>query len=402
MKLNGKKIVIGITAGIAAYKIANLIRLLKKDGAEVFTIMTEEAKAFIGPITIQALSGHKPLSNTFEPESENGIDHINIISDADLLVIAPATANTIAKIRVGIADNLLTSTALAAPCPIMLAPAMNVHMLNNKATLENISILKERGYIMVGPDNGFQACGETGNGRMSEPEVIHHKIVETMQPRPQVLEGKKVVITAGPTVENIDPVRFISNRSSGKMGFALAKAAKALGADVYLVTGPVQLNSPDGVNRIDINTADEMLQKVRENIAQTDIFIACAAVADFKMKEIYNTKIKKTDDCDSITLTLVKNPDILAQVGHSTNKPTLVVGFAAETNNIEEHALKKLNSKGADFIIANDVSLSGLGFGSDYNKITIYAHNDAKIEFEPNTKSELGNLIMEFLAHKLQ
>lgn len=402
MKLKDKKIVVGVTGGIAAYKIAYLVRLLKKAGADVHVMMTAKAQAFIGKVTLQALSGHPVLTETLEPLSENGIDHINIVADADLVIIAPATANTLAKIRLGLADNILTSATLAAPCPILLAPAMNKHMLENPATVENITILKERGYAIVGPDNGFQACGENGSGRMSEPEEILTATVKLLIKDSNLpLAGKKVIITAGPTVENIDPVRFICNKSSGKMGYALAKAAKDAGGEVILISGPVNIEPPKNVTLVPITSANDMLEAVKNYLEGTSLFIACAAVADFRMQEIAPQKIKKEPGTDTITLTLVKNPDILALTGHDPKRPKVVVGFAAETTNVEANALKKLESKGADYIVANDVSVAGLGFGSEQNKVCVYAKDAEKVEFGPASKLEIGHALIEIFSAKL-
>ncbi len=406
MSLSGKKILIGITGGIAAYKVAFLIRLLKKAHADVKVIMTEAATKFIGTTTIQALTEHPVYLDTFATYSENGIEHISLAQGSDLMLIAPATANTIAKIRIGIADNLLTSVALAATCPIMIAPAMNMYMYKNPATIENIDVLKNRNYLFVGPNSGSQACGDVGLGRMSEPEEIFENIQNFFSATNKVnnlpLLNKKVVITAGPTRESIDPVRYITNKSSGKMGYALAQIAKDLGASVTLVSGPVNITASQNINLCKVTTADEMLECVKENIKETDIFIACAAVADYKLQNISTQKIKKISGQNTLTLNLVENPDILAHVGHmKQDRPKLVVGFAAETQNLEEYALKKLDKKNADMIIANNVSNKNIGFDSDKNEVIIFSKENTPIHIGPISKLKISAEIFNYLLTKL-
>lgn len=393
MSLSNKFIILGVTGGIAAYKAAYLVRALKKQGADVQVIMTEAAKSFITELTMQALSGHPVLSDTLKPQSDSGIEHIEMATRADAVIIAPATANTLAKMRAGMADNLLTAVALAATCPIAVAPAMNENMWKNRITQDNLKTLADYGFRIINPETGFQACGATGPGRMAEPDTIVDYLNGLLNDKP--LAGKKVVITAGPTKEAIDPVRFISNHSSGKMGYAIADAAANMGAEVVLISGPVNISAPSAVSLISVESAQDMLQAAEKAIDGCDVFISCAAVADFKCRNVASQKIKKTDDTDSMTIELVKNPDILSTVGHHANRPRLVVGFAAETQNVEENAVRKLHGKNADVIIANNVADKSVGFNSDNNSITIFSRTDDPVSYENTPKTELGYRIME-------
>lgn len=399
MSLHNKFIIVGVTGGIAAYKAAYLVRALKKQGADVQVIMTEAAKSFITELTMQALSGHPVLSETLKPQSNSGIEHIEMAAKADAIIIAPATANTLARIRAGMANDLLTAIVLAATCPIYVAPAMNENMWKNPITQDNLKALQNYGFKVISPETGFQACGATGPGRMAEPEHIVDYLVRQLNYKP--LAGKKVVITAGPTKEAIDPVRFISNHSSGKMGYAIADAASNLGAEVVLISGPVSIPAPTSVKLVNVISAEDMLSATENHIPHCDIFISCAAVADFRCKNISEQKIKKTGDTDSMTIELVKNPDILSTVGHLSNRPGLVVGFAAETQNVEENALKKLKSKNADMIIANNVSDKSVGFNSDNNSITIYSTTHEPANYINTPKNELGYVIMNHCLSQL-
>lgn len=399
MSLHNKFIIVGVTGGIAAYKAAYLVRALKKQGADVQVIMTEAAKSFITELTMQALSGHPVLSETLKPQSNSGIEHIEMATKADAIIIAPATANTLARIRAGMANDLLTAIVLAATCPIYVAPAMNENMWKNPITQDNLKALQNYGFKVISPETGFQACGATGPGRMAEPEHIVDYLVRQLNYKP--LAGKKVVITAGPTKEAIDPVRFISNHSSGKMGYAIADAASNLGAEVVLISGPVSIPAPTSVKLVNVISAEDMLSATENHIPHCDIFISCAAVADFRCKNISEQKIKKTGDTDSMTIELVKNPDILSTVGHLSNRPGLVVGFAAETQNVEENALKKLKSKNADMIIANNVSDKSVGFNSDNNSITIYSTTREPANYINTPKNELGYVIMNHCLSQL-
>ncbi len=394
MSLSNKFIIVGVTGGIAAYKSAHLVRCLRKKGAEVRVIMTEAAKSFITELTLQALSGRPVLSDMLTPGGGSGIDHIELSGRADAVVVAPATAHTIARMRAGMADDLLTATVLAAACPVFVAPAMNERMLRNPATRENLRVLAERGFRIVGPDTGFQACGATGPGRMAEPEEIAARVESALGPRP--LAGVKTVITAGPTVEPIDPVRFIANRSSGKMGYAIAAAAAERGADVTLISGPVSLEPPAGVATIRVETALEMLAAVRERAPGADIFVACAAVADFRPARAAGRKIKKKELSGAPSLELTENPDILAETARGPGRPRLVVGFAAETENVLANAREKLAAKNADVIVANDVTDPDGGFGRDTNSIIFVSRKLPEKSIKNCSKRELGNIIMEF------
>lgn len=398
MSLKDKKIIVGVTGGIAAYKAAYLIRLIRTAGGIPTVIMTENAENFITPLTMQALSGRPVFSKLFHPESNNGIDHTTLASTVDAIVIAPATANTIAKIRCGLADNMLSATILASSVPILIAPAMNHAMWINQATQENIKILKERGFFFIGPDSGFQACGTYGVGRMSEPDEIFNelnKILESKEKKiNKPLSGKKVLITSGPTIEPLDKVRYLTNRSSGKMGRALAEAAISMGADTVVITGPAKIAPPEKAKIIRINTACEMEQSVLKELKGTNIFIACAAVSDFRPEHFINGKIKKQTDVDHIDLKLVKNPDILAEVGHSPCRPDIVIGFAAETTNIDEYAKDKLIRKNADFIAANNVSSESTGFNSDQNNIVLFTKFGKSIDLGTNNKKVLAEKIL--------
>lgn len=373
MTLAGKKVIIGITGGISAYKIPNLIRLLKKEEADVHVIMTKNAEEFVTKTTLQTLSQNNVLTDTFTNSSN--VQHIDIIKDADLVVIAPATANTIAKIKAGICDNLLTTTILAASCPIFIVPAMNKNMWLNAITQENVKKLSSLGFNFIGPASGFQACGDEGIGRMTEVEDIASEIINFFN-QSNILKGHNVVITAGPTIEPLDPVRFLSNRSSGKMGYSLARAAQKLGANVTIISGPTNLHNPKNTKVIKIETAQQMLDECLKNIDNCSLFIACAAVADFRAINIEKNKIKKNDDCDDITIKLTKNPDILKTISNLNKRPKIVVGFAAETTNVEKYSIKKLETKNCDYIVANNVSDNTIGFNSDDNEVIIYSKNE--------------------------
>lgn len=421
MQLEHKKIVLGISGGIAAYKCAELCRLLKKQGAEVQVIMTEAAAQIVSKTTMETLSGHKVYMDTFEDPAS--VSHIRLTADADLLVVAPATANTIAKLACGLADNMLTCTALAAACPLVLAPAMNVRMYKNQATQDNLALLQKRGVLIIPPASGDLACGESAVGRMREPQEIVAYIIALLQqraalpfdentmlpqpPQPLSLEAQKllpkangagfrVLITAGPTEEPIDPVRFITNRSSGKMGFALATAARARGAEVTLVSGPVSLETPAGVNRINVKTAQDMYDAVKAKLDDVDIVIGCAAVADYRLAYVYDQKLTKEKQGGSLTLTLIKNEDIISMVGHSSPRP-FTVGFAAETNDGEQHAREKLERKKLDLIVLNDVSRADVGFNSDDNAVTVFDHDGQAAVFDKASKRVIADELINYI-----
>lgn len=397
------KILLGITGGIAAYKSAVLARLLIKAGCEVRVMMTAAACEFITPMTLQALTGHAVHTELLDETAELGMGHIELAKWADVVVIAPASANTIGKLANGLADNLLTTVCLATDAPILIAPAMNQQMWANAIVQDNLIKLTRFGYELITPDSGEQACGDVGMGRLPEPEVLCETILAFVARRhlPQSLVGKTVVITAGATLEPIDPVRFLSNHSTGKMGYALAAACRDAGADVVLVSGKrVHLQAPQGVRRIDVGTADEMLAVCLDVCCTADVFIATAAVADYKMATIAPHKIKKTDGVDGMTLELIKNPDVLATIA-KTYPDVLSVGFAAETQDTETYAKGKLIAKNLDMIAVNDVSDTSIGFGSDDNAMMVffadkYAKTAQKLPKAP--KSTIARQLMDCIG----
>ena len=364
--LAGKKIVLGISGSIAAYKSAELVRLFRKAGAEVKVVMTKAASEFITPLTMQTLSGSPVAMDLLDADEESAMGHIKLARWADWVLIAPASANTMAGLAQGRTEDLLSALCLATQAPVAIAPAMNNKMWTHPATQQNLALLVERGNYILGPDTGDQACGEQGEGRLLEPDQIVASLSRLMVPGR--LKGKRVVITAGPTYEPVDPVRFIGNRSSGKMGFALANAAVEAGAEVILVAGPVQLATPSAVKRIDIETADQMYDAVMA-VKGADIVIACAAVSDYKPVSVQDKKIKKSDN-ETSTLTLTENRDIIAAVAQTKDKP-FVVGFAAETDNVAEYAKGKMQAKRLDMIAANRVG-KDLGFESDTNTLQVF------------------------------
>ncbi len=373
--LQGKNIVLGITGSIAAYKAAEIISLLKKRGARVFPIMTKSATYFVHPITYQSIAGEKVSFSLFEKKDES-LKHISLSEIADLLVIAPATANIIGKIASGIADDLLTTTVMATRAPVVIAPAMNERMYENPIVQENIRKLKSLGYRFVGPEEGKLACGDVGKGRMSEPHRIVDFLEEVLYSRKD-FEGKSLVITAGPTREPIDRVRFISNYSTGKMGFALAEEARDRGAKVILISGPTSIDPPRGVKLYRVETTHQMLEKVKEHFRGADGLMMVAAVSDFRPIKVNEEKIKK-EGKERLTLELTKNPDILEIVGKEKDKKILV-GFCAETKNLLQEAKKKLKSKNLDLVVANNLTEKGAGFGVDTNKVILLdSHGEIK------------------------
>lgn len=386
-------ILLCVTGGIAAYKSAEIIRLFKKDGAEVRVIMTESAKEFITPLTLQAVSGNEIHDSLLDVKAESAMGHIELAKWADIILIAPCTAESLAKITHGRADDLMGSVILASKAPTFIAPAMNTTMWLDKSTQENFQTLVSRGINFIGPDEGEQACGDVGPGRLVEPEKIIELIKSDLHKGP--LSGKTITITAGPTREQIDPVRYISNNSSGKMGYALADAARLQGANVNLVSGPVSLTANKGINLFKINSADEMLNKVFECMESSDIFISCAAVADFKPTNYSNTKIKK-EDSENLEINLQKNHDILSEVSMRHNS-AYIVGFAAETSNVNDNAKKKLNSKNLNMIISNDVSDKSIGFESDDNEVHVITKNET-IFLKKNKKIKIAREILNIIA----
>ncbi|MCH1920641.1 bifunctional phosphopantothenoylcysteine decarboxylase/phosphopantothenate--cysteine ligase CoaBC [Shewanella sp. A3A] len=397
MSLTNQKILLGIGGGIAAYKCAELVRRLKDRGAEVRVVMSQSAKEFITPLTMQAVSGNPVASELLDPAAEAGMSHIELGRWADLFIIAPATANVIARMRSGMADELLTTLALASNAPIAVCPAMNQQMYLNAATQENIAVLGQRGIHIWGPASGSQACGEVGPGRMLQPDDIV-ELAEQFFEAP-ILAGKKLLLTAGPTREALDPVRYISNHSSGKMGFAIAAAAAAMGAEVTLVSGPVNLTTPTGVKRIDVESAQQMFDAVMQHVNEQDIFIGCAAVADYRAATAAEQKLKKTSAEQTLQLTLVQNPDILASVAALDVRP-YTVGFAAETQNVAQYAKQKLARKNLDMIAANDVSKQGLGFNSDNNALQVFTKSDCE-ELPATDKLALAKQLLKLIADKI-
>jgi len=367
--LKGKTIILGISGGIAAYKAATICSRLVGLGAEVHVIMTEAATRFITPLTLQTLSKNRVHLDTFEELEPQVVTHIDLADRADLILLAPATANVIAKLAHGIADDMLSTTLLAATCPLVIAPAMNVHMYEHPAVTHNMELLAQRGAYFIDPGTGQLACGYVAKGRLAEPDDIVLAIQQWLT-KPQPLRGKKVLVTAGGTIERLDPVRYFTNDSSGKMGFAIAEAARDMGADVTVVAGRTSVNPPQGVSLIRIESAEDMLQAVLSKFDESDIVIKSAAVADYRPMQTYDQKLKK-GIADQLVLELEKTPDILATLGQRKQHQVLV-GFAAETEQVETYALDKLRRKNCDFLVANDVSQEGAGFNYDTNVITIY------------------------------
>ena len=399
--LSGKRILLGISGGIAAYKCAELTRRLIERGAEVRVVMTNAAKEFITPLTMQAVSGHPVADSLLDPAAEASMGHIELAKWADIVLLAPATADLIARMAAGMGNDLLSTLVLATDSPIAVSPAMNQQMYANLATQENIATLARRGMHIWGPAAGQQACGDVGMGRMLEPMELVHLCEDFCQKdEDKPLYGQSLLITAGPTREALDPVRYISNHSSGKMGFAIADAAAKLGAKVTLISGPVNLATPANVERIDIESAEQMHSAVMSNASSHSLFIACAAVADFRPTQVSTQKMKKTADNDGMTITMVKSPDIVASIAAMTEQRPFTVGFAAETQDIEKYARGKLERKNLDMICANDVSIQGQGFNSDNNALHLY-WKDGDKALPLATKSELGKAIMLEIVERL-
>lgn len=398
-------ILLAITGGISAYKSAVLARLLIKAGCTVRVMMTDGACEFITPLTLQALTGNEVYTKLLDDEAERGMGHIELAKWADMVVIAPASANTIGRLAGGLADNLVTTVALATTAPIVIVPAMNQAMYAHAIVQDNLAKLTRFGYTVLTPDSGEQACGDVGTGRLPEPDDLCERILTLLakSQTPQSLRGKKVIITAGATVEAIDPVRFLSNHSTGKMGFAIAKACMNAGADVTIVAGRgVHLPTPFGAKRIAVTTADDMLSACQ--LVMTDdgdsIFIATAAVADYKVANIASQKIKKTSNQDDLTLALIKNPDILATISH-TFPNAVMVGFAAETQDSENYAHAKLIAKNLDMIAVNDVSDKSIGFGSDDNAMTVFFakhYGMDKMVLDKASKESIAKSLVECVA----
>ncbi|MCF6094882.1 bifunctional phosphopantothenoylcysteine decarboxylase/phosphopantothenate--cysteine ligase CoaBC [Microaerobacter geothermalis] len=396
-----KTVVLGVTGGIAAYKAAALTSQLTQKGIDTWVILTESAARFVTPLTFQTLSKHHVFVDTFEERDPAVVSHIDLADKADLFVIAPATANIIGKMAQGIADDMLSTTVLATVAPVLICPAMNVHMYAHPAVQRNMNILKEWGYHFAEPGEGPLACGYTGKGRLAESESIltHIEYLLKKGNRKTDLKGKRVLVTAGPTREKVDPVRFFSNRSSGKMGFAIAEAARDRGAEVLLVTGPTSLPKPSGVITYPVESAEEMYHAVMEKIEEVDIVIKAAAVADYRPKEVHDQKIKKSEG--QLIIELERTKDILFEIG-KRKKHQFVVGFAAETKDVEYYAKDKMSRKNVDMIVANNVKLVGAGFEEDTNVVTIYVKNGQEISLPKMSKREVADAIFDQIMGLLE
>jgi len=391
--MNGKKILLCVSGGIAVYKGAALTSKLTQAGAEVKVILSESAAKFVTPLTFQALSRSEVYTDTFDEKHPEKIAHIHLADWADLIIVAPATANIIGKLANGIADNMISTTLLAATAPIWIAPAMNVHMYNHPAVKKNMETLRSFGCDFIEPAEGYLACGYTGKGRLEEPETIVDLAIKFFNRETAELAGKTVLITAGPTREKIDPVRFLTNHSTGKMGYAIASEAEKMGARVILVSGPVHLEAPKGVELVSVESAEEMYLAAMDHFEQADVIIGTAAVADYRPKYVYEEKMKKKEGEEFLELERTK--DILFELG-KRKTTQVVVGFAAETTNLEEHAKGKLVKKNADMIVANDVKQAGAGFGTDTNIVTIYNKNGTNVKLPLMAKTEVArNLLLE-------
>jgi phosphopantothenoylcysteine decarboxylase/phosphopantothenate--cysteine ligase len=396
--MNPLRITLGVTGGVAAYKAAELVRRLQQDDFSVQVVMTRGAREFVTPLTFAALSGQKVITDLFAGPEANGdanldsaIEHIAVAQRTDLLLVAPATADVLAKFAQGIADDFLTTLYLASTAPVVVAPAMNVNMWNHAATQANLDVLRSRGVHVVNPDEGYLACGMTGAGRLAGQEQIVAAVREALRFK-RDLEGQTVLITAGPTCEDLDPVRYLTNRSSGKMGYAVAEAAARRGAKTILVSGPTSLEAPNGVQRIDVRTAEQMLRAVNVNFEKSTIAIFAAAVADYRPAKSFNQKIKR--EKESLTISLEPNTDILATVAKGKGN-RLVVGFAAETERVAENARKKLTAKNADIIVANDVTAEGAGFDVDTNVVTLFSRDGRDLALPRMSKTEVAQRILD-------
>lgn len=392
--LRGKTVILGVTGSIAAYKIATLASMLVKKQASVHVIMTKNATNFINPITFESLTGHKCLVDTFDRNFEFQVEHVSIAKQADVVMIAPASANVIGKLAHGLADDMLTTTLLACKCPKIVSPAMNTAMFENPIVQDNLKILEKYGYEVIQPASGYLACGDTGAGKMPEAETLYQYIERTLAD-PKDLIGKKVLVTAGPTQENIDPVRYITNHSSGKMGYAVAKAAMLRGADVTLVSGQTALTPPMFVKYVQITTAEEMYQEVTSRSDEQDIIIKAAAVADYRPKTIYENKVKKKEG--QMAIELERTRDILAYLGEHKKENQFLCGFSMETENMIGNSRAKLQKKNLDMVAANNVKVEGAGFQGDTNVMTLITQ-DQEIALPLMSKEEAANKILDIIA----
>lgn len=391
-----KCVVIGVTGGIAVYKALDVISLLRKSNVNVKVIMTKSATEFVSPLTFQSISQNIVTCNMFDEPKAWEIQHISLAKEADVFLVAPATANIIGKVANGIADDMLSTTIMATKAKVIFAPAMNTNMYENPIVKENIKKLKSLGYDFVEPASGRLACGDTGKGKLQDPKVIYEKVMMELEENKDLL-GKKVIVTAGPTKTNIDPVRFITNNSSGKMGFEIAKEARNRGADVLLISGPTNEEKPYGINVINIETNEEMYNALLENYEESNIVIKAAAVADYKPKEYSSQKIKKGEG--DLQLSLTRDRDILLELGKK-KKNQILVGFAAESENLLENAKKKLTKKNLDYIVANDISSKDIGFSSDNNKVTVISKDGSIVSLEKMSKKEVSKKIFDIILGK--
>ena len=392
MDLTGRNIVLGVTGGIAAYKSAEVVSRLRHLGANVHVIMTKNATEFVAPLTFRTLSANPVVTDTFAAPEEWNVEHVALAKLADLFVIAPATANILAKMACGIADDMLSTTVLATKATVLVAPAMNTGMWTAEATRQNVETLRNRGVEFIGPDNGMLACGDEGTGRMSEPAEIVNRIGELLA-RKQDLQGLKVLVTAGATRERLDPVRFLTNDSSGKMGFAIAEAARCRGAEVTLVKAATTAQTPAGVRIVTVESAEDLLKAMKKDAPKQDIVIQAAAVADYRPATVAKTKIKKKSG-EPLILTLEENPDIAKTIGQMKKAKQTLVGFAAETDHVASHAKKKLEAKNLDMIVANDVTKPGAGFNADTNIAALMTKDETK-ELPLMSKRQLADVIRD-------
>lgn len=390
--LQGKHIVLGVTGSIAAYKIASLASMLKKKNADVTVIMTQNATNFINPITFETLTGNKCLVDTFDRNFQHSVEHVALAKQADVFLVAPASANVIAKAAHGLADDMLTTTLLACQCPKIIAPAMNTRMFRNPIVQDNMKILEKYGMEVITPATGYLACGDTGEGKMPEPELLFEYIIKALTPKD--MKGVKVLVTAGPTREKIDPVRYISNHSTGKMGYAIAKAAMIRGAEVTLVTGKTEIAPPIGVEVVDITTAADMAEEVKSRAPLQDIIIKAAAVADYRPKNVADEKMKKKDG--DMSIELERTEDILGYLGAHKPEGQFLCGFSMETENMLENSRGKLERKNLDLIVANNLKQAGAGFGTDTNIVTLLS-NEETVQFPIMSKEEVANELLGYI-----
>ena len=398
--LNNKTVVIGVSGGIAAFKACDIVSRLKKLNANVHVVMTKGATEFVTPLTFQSLSQNYVVSDMFEEPKTWDVEHISLAKKADVFLIAPATANVIGKIANGICDDMLTTTVMATTGKVLIAPAMNTNMYKNPILQRNINTLKELGYNFINPESGRLACGDEGEGKLASPEVIVNGVVELLNNKNKDLQGKKIMITAGPTVESIDPVRYITNRSTGKMGYAIAKMAADRGADVTLVSGPTDITPPSNIKKlIKIQSAEDMYNAIIDNFDENQVIIKSAAVADYKPKTYSDKKIKKSND--DLVIELDRNKDIAYELG-KIKKDKILVGFAAETNDLIENAKGKVNKKNLDFIVANDLTEEGAGFGTDTNIVKIIDKEGNINKYPQMKKDEVANVILDKVKSLLE